>query len=358
MGHAVTFPACNHVGKIPRFFYWHKLHFRRSFRRPWLMAIDLLQQLKPELMSIGVEDFKRLKFNHFRRHFLPEIQTDAAHLQNHYDVLVFGSDQIWNIKRSRNQLVDESGYFLGEAVSSGLPKIGYAVSIGEEGTTADENRRIRNAARQMDFLSMREDGACAGLYTRRGVLANWVLDPTLLLRSEDYRIIANPSHMLREKYIVVYHASGRERQPFLDEIVADVRRSTNWKVITLMMYQYGLMGIREDDRTAFGPSDFLAWIRDAEAVISVSFHGTAFSIIYNKPFISILGNDRGIESRQASLLKRLGCEERMVIQRKSDVDVVEQLTTPISATVNLRLDSLREKSRKWLEHAVNGVKAK
>lgn len=353
MGHVVSFPACNHVGRFPRFFFWNRLHLSHGFSRPWRVAYDLLRLLRSEIMSLGVEDYKRHKYNTFRRRNLPEVRTDVQHLQDHYDMLVFGSDQIWNIKRSRDQKIDESGYFLAETITESIPKVGYAVSIGEEGTSNEENLRTVNAARRMNALSMREEGACVNLFTKDGSPAKWVLDPTLLLKRSDYDKIATKRRLLKEKYIVVYNASGRQK--FLNEVAAEIRRRSNLRVISLLVYQYGLVYVNKDEKIAFGPADFLAWIRDAEAVVAISFHGTAFSLIYHKPFISILDKDRGIESRQAAILKRLGCSERMVIQGKSNGDFVSQLFIPVKESVYERLESLKVDSRRWLEGAVENI---
>lgn len=347
LGHSVTFPSCNHVGMVARFRH-HRL--LRSFRRPWLTVADLCAKLWNDVTSIGVEDLKRWKYNSFRRKYLPEVKTTLTELRRHYDALVFGSDQIWNIKRSVSRDVDESGYFLAESVASDIPKIGYAVSIGEEGVSGEENARIIGAARRMDKLSMREEEACVGLLAKDGSSAEWVLDPTLLLTSREYNMIATPRRIVSEKYIVVYVAAVKS--PFVDAVVSSVRKKSGLRVIELLVYQYGLVGVGADEKIAFGPSDFLALIRDSEAVVSVSFHGTAFAIIYEKPFVSVLDGDWTIESRQAALLRRLECPERMVIENRTDTDIIAQLSTPIGEIVRCRLDAMRVDSKEWLEKAL------
>lgn len=346
MGHDVSFPKCNHVGIDPR---WPKWRYSASWN-PVRIAVNLLRYVREIVLSFGAEERKRIKYRGFLRRYLPELKIGPADFHDHYEALVFGSDQIWNIKRSENSRIHESALFLAENAPVDLHKISYAASVGEEGTTEEEDKRIHDAAQRLDFVSMREKAACEGLFSKSGGKAEWVLDPTMLLSAKDYGGLEYSRRLVRDRYVLVYIA--QHRAEFAISRAHEAAEYLGCRCVVLRGYYFARHGMGGDERTAFGPRDLVTLVRDAEAVLSLSFHGTAFALIYNKPFVSLRDVVTKVEARQESLLRRLKCSERLVYPDSNSEDWLPLLKEPPSQATRAELASWREFSNKWLQKAL------
>lgn len=346
-GHDVKFPACNHVGQIRRWRFsgldFSSLsNFFKSVARQILVC-----------MTFPSEDLRRFKFKRFRSRFLVEEQTKPSAFDKCFDAIVLGSDQIWNLKRSHEEKWNETPMFLAENVAQDLPKIAYAASIGEEPVSDAERQAILSAAGRLDSLSMREAAACIGLRDKFGKSAIHVADPTLLLAKEDYESIASKNKQTIGQYILFY---AMQPTPYVREIARKAQSALGIPCIILYAYQYGRTLLKRYERTVFGPSEFVAYIRDAQAVISLSFHGTAFALIYKKPFISLRDAVDTVESRQYSLLKRIGCPERLVNPSVKNSEWTVYLKEAPSAACYEALSQFSRSSWSWLMRELNKVK--
>ena len=138
-----------------------------------------------------------------------------------------------------------------------------------------------------------------------------VIDPTLLISKEEYETISSKKFM-KGDYIFMYTIKNQER--FL-KAVKDISEKTGLPVVTVFagqasfrVYSYGVKM-----STHSSPEDFLALIRDAKLVVTDSFHGTAFSVVYQKPFYSFCTKDASTrDARIDTLLSKIGLEDRML----------------------------------------------
>jgi len=214
------------------------------------------------------------------------------------DAYVSGSDQLWN-----PQLLDQEldrAYFL-DFGEEKVPKVSYAVSMGK----LQEERylkELKDCCKVLTAVSIREYDAETISATGRDV--HVCIDPTLLLEPSDFEAFENKEVADRGEYVFIY---GFEDTKELQEAVRAVREKYGLKVVNGSPHR---ITIEDAEKLRdYGPDQFLSLIKGAKFVVTNSFHGTAFSIIYQKNFITVPHSTRG--SRMTDLLGKLGLAYRL-----------------------------------------------
>lgn len=206
------------------------------------------------------------------------------------NTLIVGSDQVW---RRSFALKYGYNYFLDFATSDVI-KLSYAASFGlsEWQYSPEETRIIKNLISEFKAVSVREDEAVSLCLNNLSQKAQQVLDPTLLLKKEDYIAITSP-RLIEQPYLFVYWLGDKSR---MDEAINSFKGQYDGRI--------KVVNLRE---TPVLPSveDWLSYIMNADMVLTDSFHGCAFSIIFNRP-LSVFSNESGGIGRINSLLKMLG----------------------------------------------------
>ncbi len=208
-------------------------------------------------------------------HSLAEIEEDVPKA----DVYLCGSDQIWNCKNKLNGRDD--AFFLTFAPAKAR-KVAYAASIAMPEIPINQKERYRKLISKFDAVSVREPSAIPML-TELGITnVQSVVDPVFLLERTDWDIIADASDFVpSEEYVLVY---GYNRQKNVYKYARQLAKKLGVKVYTIgtAIEDYTL----DQDRYFWNvsPNTFVNLIRNAKAVVTNSFHGTVFSIVYNKPF--------------------------------------------------------------------------
>lgn len=306
LGYDPEFPDCNLIGFTPRF-----LRGRHG-------KLPFLKKLFREAMAFGVEDLKRHRFRMFAKHCLNIVPMDVADVERRYDSVIVGSDQVWNSGITRQQ----SSYFLTTwFYRPDLNRYSYALSVGDKKPTSERENVLAKAARKFQNLSVREDlfMNMTDCYGRAPVVDP---DPTFLLDANDFNAIAYPKKMVDKPYLLVYSLMYNEQTW---AAAREMARRMNLKLVILQCYQYGWWGHpdRKDVHLASSPDRFLAYFRDASAVITSSFHGTAFSLIYGKPFAVLPNHDGKVPARSALLLKKLN-ESFHAVDCSDRMDMIEE----------------------------------
>lgn len=218
------------------------------------------------------------------------------------DIFLAGSDQIFNDDYNG---AGEEAYYLSFA-PQGARKIAYSASFGKSYPLPEEEVRIfRNRLKNFDSLSLREDDA-VDIVGQCGYEGIHVCDPTLLLSREEWSRFA-AKRKAQDRYLLVY-VMDHSYQGLLDnaEILAGKAG--------LKIYVISFSKIRDKriDKCFYkcSPKDFVGMVRDAQMVVTNSFHGTVFSTLFRKPML-ILGK-RNYNSRMLSILKKAGLRDRFV----------------------------------------------
>ena len=277
-----------------------------------------------------------------------------------FDAYIVGSDQCWRPLYSPCL----PNYFLDFARDWDVKRISYAASFGVDHWeySGDETLLCSSLAQKFDAVSVREESGIALCKEYLGVDAVHVLDPTMLLDADDYNAIVNdfnpsifniaPEHRVKttldvkDKKLFCYVLNmNAQKQAFIQT----VSKAKGLTPVECMPKDFRAQEVFEkcpDDCTVPPVELWLQSFRDSEMVIADSFHGTVFSIIYNKPFW-VLGNpDRGM-ARFQSLLKMFGLEDRLVtLDKLATLD----FDAPIDwSSVNKRREELKQKSLAFLK---------
>ena len=223
-----------------------------------------------------------------------------------YDFYITGSDQVWN----PNYVGYDKAYLLSWA-PSGKRKIAYSASFGVKELPIEYEQLYKEELSKYDYISVREDSPI--IHNLLGQHNNVVLDPTLLLDRFDWMKYAGKEPIIKGKYILCYILSYKfNPYPYVYSLVDHIKNVLGYRVVFLdndpirIMHGYTLANNK-------GPIDFVNLFLNSSFVITSSFHGTAFAINSNKPFISLI-NDGSDDNRQFSLIKKLGIDENCLVK--------------------------------------------
>ena len=253
-----------------------------------------------------------------------------------YDVLISGSDQILNTTLTGCS----KSYYL--SFSDGQNKISYASSFGRTNLSDDEKTLIQAELPKFSAISVREKNGVSIIGDLIGVQPTVVLDPVFLLDKEEWSNIEKPLKHIYTDYILVY---TMENSIILEEIVNSLKKEYTLPV--LVIRGGGTANrISGTDLQECGPSEFLDLIHHAALVVTNSFHGIAFSMIYRKKFIAISHSTRN--DRIKSILE-LAQKEKQLVSEEYCID--KNVIDGESAYSNLL--SLIESSKSYLKNSID-----
>lgn len=209
-----------------------------------------------------------------------------------YDGYIVGSDQTWNPFVANSP----EAFFL-PFVENKSKKGSYGPSLAVKSLSDEKEKEYRKKLSSFSFLSCREqDGAqLLSRITQKEVKC--VLDPTLLLSAEEWEKYCE-YEIPKEPYILVYFLGEKSEHR---SAVEKIQKLTNWKIISLPA-AYIEMGNKDYEKVWGGPKEFLSLIRGAALICTDSFHGTMFSINFQRNFFSFCKSSDSEESSENSRL--------------------------------------------------------
>lgn len=276
------------------------------------------------------------KYNFEAQNILPFIKDNFKYIslesirkfgKDSVECIVVGSDQVWRREYAQDAIVD---YFLKWLDDNNtIKRIAYAASFGSDNIefTESELRECKDLVKKFEAITVREDSGVNLCRDYLNIDAQHVLDPTMLLCKDDYISLVNKYKTRKsqgnlfyyildksdDKFTIINHvAAKKELMPFTQMPLTDIRFFDDDFVF---------------DKSCVYPA-LTAWLRsfmDAEFVITDSFHGSVFSIIFNKPFYVIGNKERGM-GRFTSLLKLFNLESRMIdVKDLCNIDIDEEI---------------------------------
>lgn len=226
------------------------------------------------------------------------------------DIYCTGSDQVWGA--IGNDEID-SAYFLDFAPSD-KKKIAYAASFGKTSINTDNEKILKKWLDAYDCLTVREKSATdlienLGIYNIRQVL-----DPTLLLDSSEWSTLIENN--INKSYVLLYQLHSN---PQMDNYAKLFAKKSGLKLIRLTPLFHRVF---KSGKAVYLPTinEFLSYIKNAEFMITDSFHGTAFAINFNTQFIDILPDET--KTRNQSILELTGLSHR-ILNSYNDFSFVE-----------------------------------
>ena len=254
----------------------------------------------------------------------------------HADVYMTGSDQVWGPTEDGTY---DDNYFLNFVKEK--KKIAYAGSFGRTEITEERKDLFKKYLSDYSHVSVREDSAVE-ILRELGIKAVQVLDPTLLLDNTYWSKLTKD--ISGEKYILIYQLHNDKR---LGEYAKKIAKEKGLKLIRVSA---SFHQINRPGKLVWCPSasEFLGYIKNADLMITDSFHGTAFAINFNTPFVEVLPNNK-TGTRNMSILSLTGLTDR--IWREDNADVADK---PIDFSyANHVLSEMRIKSRSILKEMID-----
>lgn len=291
---------------------------------------------------------KHDKFRRFSNKYL-ELSSpmyskeDLIKNESKYDLFITGSDQVWNYKINGM----DTAYFL-DFVKNESKKQSYAASFGLSEIPLEYQQAYKDLLSDFDSILIREKQGAKLIKELLSKESAVVLDPTMLLSKEQWLTLSNNVQSSNDKYILVYAFGGSRN---IKDLALNISHKTGYKIYWISnTYKY-------NSRIRFiksaGPEEFLYLFNNAEYIITNSFHGTAFSINFNKQFFTeLLAESTGVNSRLEDILELFNLEQRRVLS--SDASIIESRIN--YETVNAKLEEERVKSISLLKDTIENVK--
>jgi len=259
-----------------------------------------------------------------------------------FEVYIAGSDQVFNPK----EVEIRTNYL--DFCPKGVKKIAYAPSFGLSFIPDEHKEFVKSRLDRFDFLSAREKSGCKIIKELTGRDVPNVLDPVFLLEPTEFQKIANPVKLGFNDYLLCYGLNDfKEQLKFSKRI----KQMTGLPIVLITRDPRPIKGVDKIIRFA-GPREFLWLFSHSKFIVTDSFHGTAFSLVFQKPFFSYIAFP-AVAGRITSLLGNVGLMDRIIktpeeiSQANIDFDFKEAYG---------RLEKMRDISKQYLKQAIRNGK--
>lgn len=247
---------------------------------------------------------KNIKFEAFLREQLKcseEHNCPASINSQNFDVIVSGSDQIWNIDTN-----DFEWVYLLDAIEV-KKKCSYAASCGPSCVTITDRERITKALNDYEAISVRDNTTKQFVENHSEKTAQVVCDPVFLLDRDEWHDLAEEIDLrLPQKYIFFYTLSCSKR---MKQVLKQISKSLQMPVVIPHHTNQHDLFMKAKRCVASGPVEFMHLMKNASVVVTSSFHAMLFSVICNKPFFVIDGMK---DNRKKDFLKEYGLEKHSI----------------------------------------------
>lgn len=316
----------------------------KHYKRKTLKEILSIRQIAIIILLNGYSINDRSDFINFSRNNIKisdkKLTKDNIHLVNkEYDLFIVGSDQVWNY----NTAGFDTTYFL-DFVSNNNKKNSYAASLGIEHIPQEYRAKYKDLLINYNNISVREDQGrkeLSQLLNRNDI--ETVLDPTLLLDKTQWEKLEKEIEV-PEKYVLVYLLAENRK---IFNFAKKLAKENKCKIIYINDRLFKKAGMINQRHVS--PEEWLYLFRNANYIVTNSFHGTAFSILLNKIFwTNYLPGSSNVNSRILNLLSKLKLEDRIIDDGASIDDTIIDYSI-----VNSLLNIEREKSLKYIVNMTN-----
>ncbi len=281
--------------------------YKRFLWTRWisLNPIRCMYKFLFQLLKFGCRCRRYARFAKFERtrllHWPYQSEQDLSGL----DLILLGSDQIWTkgITGGRND-----DLYWGLSVPDSIPVASYAASARKIAETDEERAYIRRALDHLQAISVRELSLKEKLSPLSTKPIEHVVDPTLLVDAKAYEPLLHNSSIPAQPYVLVYQVESNKS---LWRIAEGIATKLGCRVVEIGAYADVSRTSKASCLSAASPEEFLAYIQGARYVVTSSFHGTALSVVFHRPFCTVRLNS-DIDERATSLLSAVGLENRMI----------------------------------------------
>ena len=306
----------------------NSLSFGKSFLRNFVKRIANIKKFKRFYSFINKNATDRVYNN----------KTRYDILENKFDKIIVGSDQVWNYTCS-----GEYSTFLLDFVeeNDNIDCYSYAASFGVPSIPKEHIDCYKQNIRKFKKISTREETGKKILTEQLNLDSSVVLDPTLLLNKEEWHQSLN-INKAQKRYILTYFLDSSEE---LEQMAKAISKQTGFPIYNISTSMKSFFGDKVIKNA--GPKEWVEYFYNAEFIVTSSFHGTAFAINFEKQFYTYAENSRA--SRIVDLLKTLNIEDRR-ISNANEIDLSKQINYK---EVDIKLNEERNKSFEFIESIIN-----
>lgn len=297
---------------------------------------------------------------HSFKHFIKQLKISKPYniksIQEtppEFDIYMTGSDQTWN-----PYFLHHDYSFLLNFAPKAAPKISYAASFGGAEFPTEYSEEYGKLLACYDRISVRESSGKRLVYNLCGRNAVHVIDPTLLLNRAEWEKLLTDIPIQNNKFIFCYCLiSYYSPAPEIFLLLDHLRTLTNYDVyffsevpeLNQIAIQYGFRLV-----CPAGPENFISYISYATFIVTTSFHGSAFSVNFNKNFYAILNPVAFRDDRIKNFLTSIGMESRGLNLKKTDISRINVTDLKIDyRECNQKLEKLRKYSLDYLSEALD-----
>lgn len=300
-------------------------------------VVDSLRYIYKFLRTYSIKKERRKNMNTFISKY---INPYCKPMTEVFDILVYGSDQIW---RKQPENVGYNPVYFGFHNIKTRKHVAYAASMGILPITEKDKEIIKNLVSHIDNISVREQDLAQLLNQLGFKNVNVCLDPTFLLSAEQWRSLFDiPLTKSTEKYVLYYCL---QPNAFSLKSIKEFAKRKGFS-LKIIITDYS----KKESETYIStsaPDKFIQLFSNAEFIFTSSFHGLVFSIIFNKPFYASFESNSG---RAQSLLSYLGLMNYLL---PPQCKFEEKYNDICYKNINLKLDKLRRMSLDYLYTTCN-----
>ena len=333
--------------------YYRTQLFNASFYKTKLGMIKLLIKKKVFKRSkLAINLRKRgKKFNEFKNRYFRltesyETYSDLSKLCEKAANVIVGSDQLW---LPVNVVAD---YYTLNFVPENVNKVSYSTSFGVSKIPKKFKEKYQRFLPRINHLSVREDSGKTIVSEFTDKNCEVVCDPTILLRKEEWEKIIEINPVIEGDYILCYFLGKNINHRLFAE---NLKKITGYKIVSINHCdEYVKYSDALADETPYdiGPSEWLNLIKNAKYVCTDSFHGTVFSLIFNRPFFSFKRyaskSKFSTNGRLDTLLNIVDLSNRVFNGEENEKKITELIQQHIDFDkANSRLESYRQSSQQW-----------
>ena len=302
---------------------------------------------KSDSSLIGKRD---LLFNHLKSKIpytklitCDEIRNGAL---NSYDILISGSDQVWNVDLTESLDIYFQSFLSADELKN-KKRLSYAASFGFQSIPVGRETQYKEYIKNMDSILVREEDAVSIVKSLERSDAKCVLDPTLLFDANEWSKLLPQEKIIENDYVLVYSLNSSYR---IYEEANRIAQKHNLKKVCLKRnFCPPNLDNSWIDLYCVSPEQFLHLIKNAKIVITNSFHALVFSINFNTNFFAFLEKTDTVNSRLESILKKLGLESQICYEGSH---INQDFNSIDFSNANSILKKEREQSLKWLKYSI------
>lgn len=316
------------------------INYRNTFMTKKKHILKHNENFLKKYIFIALDIPSKLKFKKFEKNmttYPDNIITEKDNLEiisNRYDYLICGSDQVWNPFVTGEDL----NYFF-KFCKENSKKISYAASFGVEKLTEEFSSKVKEELKKFKNISIREKEGAKIIENLLDYECPIVLDPSMLLTQEKWEKMQKKVKGLPKKYIAKFIFNYDNN---VEEKILELSKKTKLPVVVIggTLFSKFKKGIFTGN---IGPTEWLYVLNNAEYVVTDSFHGAAFSIIFHKKLYVSLASSTN--SRLKTLLHTFELNDRIISEKLSFEEIDYQKVQKI-------MIKKREESLDYLKNSI------